>query len=356
MVKKIIISAIITITACSPAVIFAGQKDTLLQNIYNSRGDLQAAFESTTWLAKPNSAAGLMLDLPDWASQYGWKEYAELASYKPLSNDGIPNRIDQREIESSITSAAYVVIDKSTGIPLTVKQEHRKWPMASITKLMTAHTVMQHDIPLTNVHSVKNYDNVGGAKLYVSDGDTFTVNDLFYATLVASANNAANALSRTTGLSKSAFVKKMNANAKEMNLQHTTFVDPTGIEVENFSTPMEIARMAREVLKNDYIKKYSTTATKHINVLNQGTEKKLTNTNWMLWKPQYDDIYVTGGKTGFLYESKWNLVVTLRPNAQDVDRELLVVALGADSRAQSFNDAEKLAQWAWDVYRWEKQN
>lgn len=78
----------------------------------------------------------------------------------------------------------------------------------------------------------------------------------------------------------------------------------------------------------------------------------MINTNWMVWKPQYDDVWVTGGKTGFLDESGWNLVVTLKPSKND-ERELLIVLFGAKSRAASFEDAERLADWAWDVYRWE---
>ncbi len=322
-----------------------------LLSIYLARPDLQAAFDPVTYRAIPGTAAGLMLDLEDWAIQYGWKEYIELQSYAPTHNVASPLRVKPREIESEIGARAYVVMDRATGDFLTVKREHLVWPIASLTKLVTSSVVLEKQVPFERMADVRNSDNVGGARLYVNDGDRFTVGDLFYATLVASANNAANALARTTGLAKTEFVSAMNAYATQLNLTQTHFADPTGIEVENVSTPLEMARIAREAFAREEIKKYTTTATQFIQVANTGSSKKMINTNWMLWKPQYDDVWVTGGKTGYLDESGWNLVVSLKPTKND-ERELLIVLFGASSRAGSFEDAERLARWAWEVYEW----
>ncbi len=264
-----------------------------------------------------------------------------------------PARVDPKEIESEIESRGYVVMDRATGTILTVKNENRVWPIASLTKLMTASVVLDAKVPLTRIANVKTVDNVGGAQLLMNDGDTISVADLFYSTLVASANNAANALARTTGLSKKEFVAKMNAQAAAAGLTRTTFADPTGIETGNVSTPLELAQFARTVFARKEIQTYTTTAIRNVRVVNTGAKKKLTNTNWMLWKPQYDDVWVTGGKTGYLEESGWNLVVNLKQNQKD-ERELLVVLFGASSRANSFVDANRLADWAWSVYDWKQ--
>lgn len=351
--KKTSLTILLTlIAAVSPAAVLA--QDDALAEIYAKRGDLQAAFDAETGLAVPGTAAGFLLDLEDWARQYGWMEHQELAAYGPEEGDGVPERVDWTEIESQIGSTAYVVMDRSTGKILTVKNENRVWPIASLTKLMTANVVLDYEVPMTQVADVLNTDNVGGARLWVEDGTEFTVEDLYYATLVASANNAANALSRTTGLSSSAFLEAMNERAQEMNLIHTEYVDPTGIELGNVSTAREMARVARDVFARDEIRRFTTTAVRYIDVLTDGSEKKMTNTNWMLWKPEYDDVYVTGGKTGYLIESGWNLALTLRSSAHDTDRELLIVLFGAESRADSFIDANALADWAWDVHEWEQ--
>lgn len=350
--KYILVISIIAVVF--PTAIFASADP--LEDIYQKRGDLQAAFDSQTRRAVAGTAAGFLLDLTDWATQYGWMEHEELASYGPEEGDGVPVRVVMDEIESQIDSEAYVVMDRSTGKILTVKNENRVWPIASLTKLMTANVVLDHDVSMSRVADVRNADNVGGARLYVQDGDTFSVEDLFYATLVASANNAANALSRTAGITRSNFLKEMNQNAVDLGLTKTHYVDPTGIEVGNVSTAREMARIARTIFARDEIRRFTTTATKYIDVLSQGTSKKMTNTNWMLWKPAYDDIYVTGGKTGYLNESGWNVAVTLKPMGSDYDKELLIVLFGAESRSASFTDANKLADWAWEVHEWQKQN
>lgn len=263
----------------------------------------------------------------------------------------IPSRVDPREIESEIGAAAYFVVDRATGEVLTMKQEDRVWPIASLTKLMTATVVLDQPVAMNTLVAMKKTDNVGGARLWVNEGDRFSVSDLFYAALVSSANNAANALARTTGLSKDDFISQMNTRAAELQLLYTHFVDPTGLDPKNVSTPREMATLAREVLSRREIQQYTTTATRFIKVAGTRVSKKMVNTNWLVWKPQYDDVWVTGGKTGYLDESGWNLVVTLKPTKND-ERELLIVLFGAKSRQTTFEDAERLADWAWSVYRW----
>ncbi|HAU65989.1 MAG: hypothetical protein UT30_C0012G0010 [Candidatus Uhrbacteria bacterium GW2011_GWF2_39_13] len=355
-IKDFFICFFIGTAAVLPAAVFAREvsADDSLVLIYQSRPDLQKAFDRETGLAIAGTNAGFLLDLEDWAIQYGWIEHPELKSYGPEEGDGIPVRIKKEEIESAIQAQAYLVMDRSTGKILTVKNENKVWPIASLTKLMTASVVLDHDVSMNKTASVLHADNVGGARLYVNDGDEFTVQDLFYATLVGSANNAANALARTTGLSRADFIQEMNTYAQELNLVHTHYVDPTGIELGNISTAREMARVAQMAFAQKDLQTFTTTATKYISDLSQGTTKKMTNTNWMLWKPEYDDLYVTGGKTGYLIESGWNLVVSLRPMEGDPDKELLIVLFGADSRADSFVNANRLADWAWETHEWQK--
>lgn len=351
---KTLIRFLVIIAVVQPTAIFATTDP--LAEIYQKRGDLQTAFDSQTHLAVPGTSAGFLLDLEDWARQYGWMEHEELASYGPDEGDGVPVRVSNSEIESSIEAEAYVVMDRSTGKILTVKNENKVWPIASLTKLVTANVVLDHEVSMGSVADVRNADNVGGARLYVEDGDTFSVEDLFFATLVASANNAANALSRTTGLSRAEFLEEMNEQARVLGLTKTTFVDPTGIELGNVSTAREIARLTSYILDRDELRRFTQTSSKYIDVLSQGISKKMTNTNWMLYKPEYDDLYVTGGKTGYLIESGWNLVVSLRPMNGDEDTELLIVLFGAESRDASFTNANTLADWAWETFQWQKQN
>ena len=330
-----------------PSVVLAAPNSALL-SVYSSRADLRKAFDKADSYQASGTGAGYLVDLDDWAKQYGWKEYASLSAYKPASTP--PARVGH-VAPPTTTASSYVVVDKSSGIVLAASHADTVWPIASLTKLMTAQIVLDSGTKLSKAFPVNAVDDVGGAKLYVASGDTFTLDGLLYATLVGSANNAANAITRATGKSKPDFVKEMNARAVALNLGRTKYVDPTGIETGNVSTARELSIVAAQAFARSDIKRYTTTAKASVSVLSQGTVKTIKNTNWMLWKPQYDDVFVTGGKTGYLDESGWNLAVALRPSAKNEKRELLVVLFGADSRASSFEDADALSTWAWKNFK-----
>lgn len=334
---------------CLPLSVFAATPEQTLQAVYDSRLDLQRAFD-TTGLAVPNSAAGFLIDLTDWAEQYGWREFPELASFAPTS-EKLPEQVGQAALPA-VTASSYIVVDKNSGLILAEQKSAEVWPIASITKLMTTSLVLDSGIDLYGTCSIEAVDEVGGARLYVNPGAEFVLSDLIYATLVGSANNAANAIARAADSDKIDFVAQMNARAEECGLPNTHFADPTGIDPTNVSTAREIARFTREVFSRPEIRYYTSTATKTISVLSTGEEKTLTNTNWLLWKPAYDDIYVMAGKTGYLEESNWNLVTALRPVYKEETRELIVVVFGSASRGDSTNDAKALAEWAWGNYAW----
>lgn len=332
-----------------PFSVFSASSDPVLWAVYDRRVDLQKAFDQTG-LAVPGSAAGFLIDLQDWAEQYGWREYSELSAYAPIS-EKLPRSSDRLALPE-VTAISYIIVDKNSGLVLAEKNSAAVWPIASITKLMTASLVLDSGVDLYGACSIEADDEVGGARLYVSSGARFILSDLIYATLVGSANNAANAIARAVETDKAVFVAKMNERAETCGLPHTSFTDPTGIEPTNVSTAREIVRFAREVFSRPEMRRYTGTGSKVISVLSTGEAKTLINTNWLLWKPTYDDIFVMAGKTGYLEESGWNLVTALRPRYADADREILVVIFGAGSRAGSFEEARDLAEWAWKNYEW----
>lgn len=338
--------------AVSPAAVLA-QPDPL-EEIYRARVDLQQAFDATeNHLAIPGSSAGFLINLEDWARQYGWKHYPQLSGYAPPSEPPVALSSSAAPV---VGAEKFIVIDRSSGQVLAQKHADHVWPIASITKLMTTALVRAHDVAFEKIQPVFNEDNVGGARLWVHHGDTFRVRDLFYATLVGSANNAANALARSVGVAKETFVAYMNKRAQELHLSRTTFADPSGIEVANQSTAREVARLAEEVFADREIRRFTTTAVKQIPVLSTGEVKRIKNTNHMLYYPAYDDVYVMAGKTGYLDESQWNLVVSLRPELSDASRELLIVTLGSQSKQGSFQDSRALADWVWQTHSWKEKS
>lgn len=322
-----------------------------LTAVYETRGDLQAAFDTDG--TPKGAAAGFLMNLKDWARQYGWQEYPELSAYAPTVQP--PVATPRAAAAPAVTSGKYIVIDDASGAILAAEHAEDTWPIASITKLMTTTVAIESGIDVGGAGAVVESDDVGGARLGVTSGTRFTVRDLLAATLVGSANNAANALARLSGIPQADFVANMNARAQTMGLARTTFVDPTGIELGNVSTAREVAYFAHTAFENEHVRKFAGSTKAHIAALNDATYvRDIANTNWMLYYPAYDDLYVTAGKTGFLNESGWNVVVQLHPMSDtDSSRSLTIVALGAAGRRESFDDAAALARWAWRNFDWE---
>lgn len=338
--------SILALTILStPLLTFAMEPDMRL--IWEQRPDLRAAFNEDG-SAIDGSAAGFLIDIEDWARQYGWQVEPELSKYRP---EVIPPRHVGGQAPL-VDSRAWIVVDKNSGAILGASNAEAEWPIASITKLMTSDIVTENAKSLEAWQSVYDTDDVGGAKIWVDHGAHFRLNDLLYATLVGSANNAANAVARSLGGTKIEFIAYMNERAWELGLRKTTFADPSGMEVDNVSTAREVAYFAREIFeRNEVVRRMTQTYKKAISDT-AGNNKTLTTTNWMLYKPQFDDVWVMAGKTGFLHESKWNVVEQLRPSRWEADKELVVVVLGSETRGDSFDNVNLLSDWAWENFRW----
>jgi len=323
-----------------------------LLEVYEERGDLQVAFNSENFQAIPGSAAGFLIDLEDWAHQYGWQAYPELASYAPAVSPA-------EHVGSWVmpdVAGRYIMIDNASGAIIAASHADEVWPIASITKLVSAKIAIDYGLDLGGRGTVEAEDDVGGAKLWADYGTRFTVRDLLYATLVGSANNAANAIARLTGYEKEDFVSHMNAFARSHNLSRTMFADPTGIEEANISTAREVAEFTREIFEHENIRRPSGTWSTHIEALDDPDYvRDIRSTNWLLYDSAYDDVYVTAGKTGYLGEDVgWNLVVRMHPMGRSEDESVLIVLLGSDGRRESFDDAASLARWAWQNFDWNR--
>ena len=175
-----------------------------------------------------------------------------------------------------------------------------------------------------------------GSSLQLYPSEFVTMRDLWHAMLMGSANNATTALVRELGFSQEEFVQKMNRKAIELELEMTTFTDPTGLDVSNVSTAYEVARLAEKALR-DYpaIAEATQKETYEYAVGGSGRQHTLGNTNYLLTK---EHVSVTGGKTGYLYEAGFCLVVQGAGNNQDK----IAVALGSPSEWANIHDIVRL--------------
>lgn len=246
--------------------------------------------------------------------------------------------------------SAALVMDARTKKVLYAYQADLAWPAASLTKLMGALVFLDYRPSWNTIVSIKKQDEVGGGRLRVNSGATMSVRDMLYSSITASANNAATALARIT-LGRTAFVRAMNRKAAKLGLAETHFVDPSGISPKNVTTARDMAKLALAAFSVDAIRRPATTASYRFKIRNTGEVKTLKSTNDLLIAEAYDDVFVTGGKTGFLYESAYNLAVRLKPlDPAKKLPNLLVVVFGSQTRESSFESARSLATWAWNGY------
>ena len=187
------------------------------------------------------------------------------------------------ETEETVTLSAgsAILIDAASGTVLYEKNADALLPPASITKIMTMLLVLEaigrgecsmSDTVTASPHAV----SMGGSQIWLKENEQMTVEELFKATAIGSANDAAMALAEHIAGSEEAFVAQMNARAKELGMENTVFRNPTGLDAEgHVSTARDIALMSQELLKYDAARKYSSVWMDSL----RGGETQLVNTN-----------------------------------------------------------------------------
>lgn len=208
-------------------------------------------------------------------------------------------------------------------------------PLASLSKLMTAMVFYEHNPGWNEFVTIIESDNIGGAGLPLKPGDIISVKDLFYATLVGSKNNAARALMRSTGLSEEEFVRQMNEKAVMLDCLNTHFVEPTGLSEQNVSTASDMAQIARQAFDNFAFLQATTTKEYSVKIIRDDHlyHQLVRNTNELL----NENLYITGGKTGYTPKAGYNLVTQAKNKVQ----ELIALVMGA-TKGENFTKVYSL--------------
>lgn len=248
----------------------------------------------------------------------------------------------------TIDAFGFIVRDVETGAVLYEKASEGIRPIASITKLMTALTLMDIGIDWSGSGEVVTDDGLIDNHMYA--GDTYSTEDLWLSMLVASSNKAAMTLVDMTADNRDAFVTRMNSLAAEYGMTESTFVEPTGLNANNVSTPQNISILLDKALSTPAIRDGLRTIEHTIYSEEREKSHHMWNTNWLLldWIPN-DFYYIIGGKTGFIDASRYNFstrVVTIDGKILDV------VVLGAASHEERFTVARDVIDAVLDAYTW----
>jgi len=263
-----------------------------------------------------------------------------LANYRPLS---IPTRtiVAASPTLTSASVTAYAV-DAATMTPLYAQNETTPRPIASVTKLMTLLVVLSgHKLSDTvTIGQLPAYDQADEL-LGLVPGQVFSVGDLAAAALVASANDAADALASYDAGNEAAFIKKMNIRAAEWGINGAHFGSATGLtDQDNLVSAVALAKIAKLALVNptitSLVKLPSATIADHA-----GRSYTLKTTDDLLATGQFYGI-----KTGYTDAAGQCFVGLTRINGHNI----ITVVLGSSDR---FGDTTRLANWIQGAWQWQ---
>ncbi len=259
-----------------------------------------------------------------------------------------PRKIDEASLGVKLTAPTAALIDTKSGEVLFSQGDDRVVPIASITKLMSAMVILDLKPKWNAQIVIEPGDNALEGIQYLKTGDRLSAQDIFRVMLVGSANNAAMALSRSLGVSRETFVDKMNSKARELNLVHTTFVDPTGYKPENRSTALDVARLAAAAFNHPEIRE-ALTRTELVVKTSAGQERRVPATDELLQSfLNQGDYTIIGGKTGYTEEAGYTLVL----RAKKGDADVIAVMLGSASSDDRFQDGKSLLFWGFKTFEW----
>lgn len=251
--------------------------------------------------------------------------------------------------DMEVAGKSAVLMDAATGTVLYEQNAHQALAPASVTKVMTMLLIMEaidsgkiewDDMVTTSEAAAAK----GGSQIYLKVGETMSVTDMVKSIAVSSANDCACAMAEHIAGSEAAFVSLMNEKAKQLGMEHTNFVNCTGLDddanaAQHLTCAYDIAIMSRELLVNHPdIKKFTTI---WMDTVRNGSFG-LSNTNKLV------RFYAgaTGLKTGFTTKAGY----CLSASASRDGMELIAVVMGAQTSKDRFAACKSMLDYGFANY------
>ncbi len=248
-----------------------------------------------------------------------------------------------------VDAKAALLMDVNTGEIIYKLNEHERMAPASITKIMTmllgVEALNSGRISLDDKVLVsKHASGMGGSQVYLEAGETQTVEDLFRAIAIRSANDASVALAEHIAGSEEIFVQMMNDKAKALGMENTHFANSSGLPNENhYVSAYDVAIMSKELLKHPIVNEWLTTYMYDLQVgKNKNSTQTMVNTNRLVKEYQG----TTGVKTGSTNEAGF----CISASAKRGDLELIAVVLGSRSSQIRFDEAKRMLDYGFANY------
>ncbi len=227
-------------------------------------------------------------------------------------------------LPSLATANPTMVVDVNSGRVVSHQDAFRKWYPASLTKLMTAYSVFlairRGEVTLqTPVTMSKRAASEPPSRIGFKVGSQMTLDSALKILLVKSANDVAVAVAETVGGSLENFMARMNADAANLGMSSSHFVNPHGLPGPGqYSTARDLALLA-VALRREFPEYAGYFALEGIDT------GKRVYPNYNLLIGRFDG--ADGMKTGYICASGFNQISSATRNG----RTVVSVVLGADS-------------------------
>jgi len=239
----------------------------------------------------------------------------------------------------NIQALGAIVLDDE-GHELYARNPDQERPIASISKLAATLVVADRGLDLDGLSTITKADIEvarGGARSRLLEGMTLSNRDLLHAALMGSDNRAIPTLGRAVRLSPTQLAAAMTAKAKELGLTHTRFHDPTGLSIENVSTPRETIALLRAVIQNPMLGpvvervQYDAHPVGRPPITYNNTYRPAIRSN----------VQVLGGKTGYNDDARYCLVIAAKIEGQTC----FMSFLSNEGKLTRFGDVARVADW-----------
>jgi serine-type D-Ala-D-Ala carboxypeptidase (penicillin-binding protein 5/6) len=259
---------------------------------------------------------------------------AALAGAAPAARAATPK-------EPAVRAPAAILVEPATGDIVYQRNAHQRRPIASTTKLMTALVTLEHasldDVMTTVPYRGAPAESVAGFRA----GEKVTVRDLLRALLITSANDAAATLAQRVAGSRAAFVRMMNARAKQLKLGDTHYDNPIGLDgPTNYSSATDLVKLTLILRRNAFFR--ATTDLPRVTLKSGARPRTFVNRNVLVRNVPA----VNGVKTGHTNSAGYILVGSASRKGVTV----VSAVLGDPSESARDSDSLNLLRYGLDRY------
>ncbi len=257
----------------------------------------------------------------------------------------------------NISANAAMLVSMDTGEVLYEKNRYEKVYPASITKIMTAIVMLESDKynPDAKITMTKEILDLtlgtGSAISHLKDGEIITHFDLLHLLLVSSSGDCALLVADFFGNGIQNFVTMMNEKAKQLGMENTVFLNPTGLHEDgHYTTAQDIYTMTSYALQNKTIKDACGISRYKLPPTNLSPERTFSTTNFLQdTTTNYYYRYASGVKTGFTDEAGRCVVSTASYNGYNY----MCIVMGCKNdptRRHEFAESAEFYRWAFNNF------